>query len=255
MANSECGNLILNFFPFFAFEMSTSKIISIHQPNFIPWLGYFYKINSSDAFVILDNVEYQSGNASSITNRTKIKTANGELMIAVPVKKNSPGNLVKDMEIDNRQPWKTKMLKTIQFSYTKAPFFKTIFPAFENLLNKDWGKLSDLNTSLILFIADKLQLNTQIVKASEMNLTDEDRNGRLIEICKKLNGTVYLSGNGARKYNDENLFNSNHIELRYTGFSPVPYPQLHGNFIQGLSTLDAVLNCGWEKTKEMITTS
>lgn len=232
--------------------MSTSKIISVHQPNFIPWLGYFYKINSSDSFVILDNVEYQSGNASSITNRTKIKTANGELMIAVPVKKNSPGNLIKDMEIDNRQPWKTKMLKTIQFSYTKAPFFKTCFTEFENVFNQNWEKLSELNTAFIFFISKKLQIKTQIVKASEMNLTDEDRNGRLIEICKKLDGAIYLSGNGARKYNDENLYRNNGIELRYTGFKPAAYPQLHGDFIGGLSILDVVFNCGWEKAKEII---
>lgn len=232
--------------------MSTSKIISIHQPNFIPWLGYFYKINSSDVFVILDNVEYQSGNASSITNRTKIKTANGELMIAVPVKKNSPSNLIKDIELDNRQPWKTKMLKTIQFAYTKAPFFKTCFSEFEDLLNQNWEKLSELNTALIIFISEKLQIKTQIEKASEMNLTEEDRNGRLIEICKKHNGTIYLSGNGARKYNDANLFQSNNIELRYTGFTPVAYPQLHGDFTGGLSIIDVVLNCGWEKTKDII---
>ncbi len=232
--------------------MSESKIISIHQPNFIPWPGYFYKINSSESFVILDSVEYQSGNASSITNRTKIKTANGELMIVVPVKKNSPSNLIKDIEIDNRQPWKVKMLKTIQFAYTKAPFFKICFPDFENLLNQNWEKLSELNTALILFIAEKLQIKTQIVKSSEMNLTNEDRNGRLIEICNKLNGTIYLSGNGARKYNDENLFHSNSIELRYTGFTSVPYSQLHGDFIGGLSILDVVLNCGWDKAEEII---
>jgi len=234
---------------------TSSKIISIHQPNFIPWLGYFYKIYTSDVFVILDNVEYQSGNANSITNRTKIKTANGELMINVPVKKNEQSKLIIDMEIDNRQPWKTKMLKTIMFSYTKAPFFKDIFPEFENLLNQNWEKLSELNTVLIIFIAEKLQIKTQIVKASEMSLTDEDRNGRLIEICKKLDGTIYLSGNGAKKYNDENLFHTNNIELRYTEFTPQPYPQLQGEFIKGLSVLDALLNCGWEKTGELITGS
>src|SRR6185369_12527883 len=102
-----------------------TKIISIHQPNFIPWLGYFYKIYAADVFVILDNVEYQSGNSSSITNRTKIKTNNGELMISVPVRKNEQSKMIIDMEIDNRQPWKPKMLKTVQFSYTKAAHFKT----------------------------------------------------------------------------------------------------------------------------------
>jgi hypothetical protein len=229
------------------------KIVSIHQPNFIPWLGYFYKIYASDEFVILDNVDYQSGNSSSITNRTKIKTNNGELMISVPVKKNEQSKLIMDMEIDNRQPWKAKMLKTIQFTYAKAPFFKTIFPEFEQLLNQQWDKLSDLNSTLIIFICGKLNIQTQTIKASEMGLNDEDKNGRIIEICKKLNATVYLSGNGARKYNDEAQYNANHMELRYSEYSPPEYPQLYGDFLKGLSILDVLLNCGWEKTSELIT--
>jgi hypothetical protein len=231
---------------------TSQKIVSIHQPNFIPWLGYFYKIQATDVFVILDNVDYQSGNSSSITNRTKIKTNAGELMISVPVKKNEQSRLIMDMEIDNRQPWRAKMLKTIQFNYAKAPFFKTVFPEFEQLLNQQCDKLSDLNSTLIIFICSKLNIKTQIVKASEIGLQDDDKNGRIIEICKKLGATVYLSGNGARKYNDEAQYKSNNIELRYSEYTPPEYSQLHGEFLKGLSILDVALNCGWERTEGFV---
>src|SRR5215217_2643200 len=100
----------------------------------MPWPGYFYKIAHADAFVLLDNVEYQSGNATSITNRTKIKTPQGELFINVPVKKGA--TLIKDVLIDNAQPWRKKLLKTVQQNYAKAPFFNDYFTQFETIVNK-----------------------------------------------------------------------------------------------------------------------
>src|ERR1700722_14908918 len=114
--------------------MSTRKVIAVHQPNFMPWLGYFYKINHADVFVILDNVEYQSGNASSITNRVKIKTTQGEQMVAVPVRKGD-SKIIKDIAIDNKQPWAKKMLKSIQLNYAKAPFIHEYFPTLEEIIN------------------------------------------------------------------------------------------------------------------------
>ena len=227
------------------------KVIGIHQPNSIPWLGYFNKIYSCDVFVILDNVDYQSGNSNSITNRTKIKTAQGELFISVPVRK-SESKLIKDIPIDNNQPWQKKMLKTIQLNYTKAKFFSEIFPVIENVLNTRHEFLSALNIELIKLFCEKLNITTPIILASEMNLSADEKNNRIIEICKNLGATIYQSGSGARKYNDEEMFATNNIQLRYTSFSPADYPQLHGEFIKGLSVLDVLMNCNWDKTADLI---
>ena len=153
------------------------KVIGIHQPNFIPWLGYFNKIYSCDVFVILDNVDYQSGNSNSITNRTKIKTAQGELFISVPVRK-SESKLIKDIPIDNNQPWQKKMLKTIQLNYTKAKFFSEIFLVIENVLNSKHEFLSALNIELIKLFCEKLNITTPIILASEMNLSAGEKNNR-----------------------------------------------------------------------------
>lgn len=220
-------------------------VIAIHQPNFMPWPGFFYKIKASDAFVILDDVDYQSGNATSITNRTKIKTPQGELFISVPVKKGA--TLIKDVLIDNAQPWRKKMLKTIQQNYSKAPFFQEYFPQFENEINKQHTHLATLNTELIKLGCAWLDINTPIHLSSELGVNTDDKNERIIEICKRLGGTTYLSGNGARKYNDEARFNANGIQLQYTSFVQRPYSQLHGEFVPGLSVLDFVFNCGSSK--------
>jgi len=221
-----------------------SKVVAIHQPNFMPWPGYFYKIMHADAFVLLDDVEYQSGNASSITNRTKIKTPQGELFVSVPVKKGA--TLIKDILIDNNQPWRKKLLKTVQQNYAKAPFLNDYYPTFETILNKQHTHLAALNTELIQQSCAWLDITTPVFVSSEMGIDTDDKNMRIAEVCKRLGGDVYLSGNGARKYNDEALFRANGIELRYTSFQPEPYPQLHSDFVSGLSLMDLLFNCGKE---------
>lgn len=216
-------------------------IVAIHQPNFFPWLGYFSKIKHSDVFILLDTVDLQIGNANSITTRTKIKTQQGELWLTIPIKK-SENKLISAIQIDNRQPWQKKMLKTIQMAYSKAPEYPTVYPMIENLINASHESMSAFNSSIITTIAQWLEIKTQIVVASKLPEVSDDKNFRLIELIKAVNGTVYLSGNGARQYNDESAYNNNHITLTYTNFKAQEYPQLHGAFIPGLSILDALMN-------------
>lgn len=230
--------------------MNPQKIIAVHQPNFIPWLGYFYKMKNADAFVLLNNVEYQSGNASSITNRTKIKTAQGELMISVPVKK-SDLNLINQIQIDSNQLWQKKILKSLQLNYSKAPYFAKYYSDIERLLLGSYSSLAHLNIEIIKQCAIWLDIETPIYISSEMNIIGSDKNERLIEICKILEGTIYLSGNGAKKYNDEYRFNAVGIALHYTAYQPSVYPQLFKEFIPGLSCIDALFNCG-DDTAKMI---
>lgn len=226
-------------------------IVAIHQPNFIPWLGYFSKINQSDKFIILDTVDLQIGNANSITNRTRIKTQQGELWLTIPIRK-SESKLIHSIQMDNKQPWQKKILKSIQMAYSKAPQFNSIFPIFEELLQQRCELLSELNSKIIVEIATWLDIKTEILIASKMPISSEDKNQRLIDLIKQVDGDIYLSGNGARQYNDEAAYNSNGIQLIYTSYKPNEYPQLHGNFIPGLSILDAMMNLTKEEIQNMI---
>lgn len=230
------------------------KITAIHQPNYFPWIGYFYKISNCDIFVILDNVDFQQGNSNSITNRTKIKCNDSELLITVPVKKNSQSKLIKDITLDVIQPWLNKHLKTIQFNYSKANYYKEIFPLVDKLYedSKILYTLSELNELIIRRICEWLQIETMIVKSSELGIAENDRNLRLIKICKILNSNIYLSGRGGKKYHDEQLFIQNKINIRYTNFEEKEYTQLGNVFIPGLSILDVLLNCGIDGTKEFL---
>lgn len=219
------------------------KICAIHQPNFFPWLGYFYKIVKSDVFVILDTVDIEIGTADAITNRTKIKTSSGVQWITIPIKKRE-SKLIKDIQIDNNRKWRDTMLKTIFFQYKRSKHFETFYPIVENLVNYNTDNLSEFNVNIIENICRYMGIDTKIVFASSMGKLSSDRNMRLIDICK-LNGCdTYLSGNGGRKYHNEHLFVDNGIIVKYTDFVHPMYSQLHGNFEKGLSCIDYCFNEG-----------
>ena len=225
-----------------------SKICAIHQPKFFPWLGYFYKIAKSDVFVILDTVDIEVGTASAITNRTRIKTTAGEQWITIPIKK-GVSKVIKDIAIDNTKRWRETMLKTIFLQYKKSQNFNQFYPIVEELLNYQTDSLSEFNVNIIERMSRYMGLKTEIILASDMRNLSDDRNMRLIDICRQNGCDIYLSGNGGRKYHDEQLFIDNGVSVKYTDFVHPEYRQLHGDFVKGLSALDYIFNDGAELWK------
>lgn len=220
-----------------------TKVCAIHQPNFFPWLGYFYKIAKSDVFVFLDTVDIEIGTADAITNRTRIKTSSGVQWITVPIKKGE-SKLIKDIAIDNTRKWRETMLKTIFFQYKKSQNFDSFYPIVADLLNYTTDSLSEYNVHIIESMSRYMGLEAKIVLASEMSNLSDDRNMRLIDICRQNGCDTYLSGNGGRKYHDERLFADNGVFVKYTDFVHPEYMQLHGDFVMGLSVIDYCFNDG-----------
>src|SRR3989338_1565285 len=104
--------------------------IAIHQPNYMPWAGYFYKMAKSDVFVLLDSVQYEK---NGMTNRVKIKTSQGPLWLTGPVWRNFPC-IIKDAHIADSAQLKARHLKTIEMNYKRAPFFEYVFPELREIL-------------------------------------------------------------------------------------------------------------------------
>jgi len=219
-------------------------VAAIHQPNYLPWLGYFHKIKAADIFVLLDTVDYQSGNAFSVTNRTRIKGANGAVLLTVPVSGKTVSRRIQDVRVESSTPWARKHLRSIELSYRRAPYFSPVFDVLEAVLSSPPVSLAELNSRFIVELSGYLRLNVPLVSASSLGIESVDRNQRLIEVCKKVGATTYLSGQGGRKYNDEVLFSQHGITVSYTRFAHPEYPQLHGDFVSGLSVIDAIFNCG-----------
>ncbi len=229
-------------------ENKTEKVLSIHQPNYLPWLGYFYKIYKSDVFVILDNVQYVK---NSIANRNKIKNNKGEaIWLTVPVKisKGHDQNY-NEIKIDYEQKWQQKHINFLREYYRKALYFDDYFTEISEIIKLRFNTLAELNTELIKYFCSKLLIETPIYISSAFNQEFGKKNLQNINICKYFEATTYLSGEGAKKYNDEELFKSNNIKLKYSAFELPQYSQLFGTFIPNLSVVDIIFNCGPESTK------
>jgi len=223
------------------------KIIAIHQPNFLPWIGFFYKILKSDVFVFLDNVQFSK---NSYQNRVKIKSSQGAIWLTVPVL-HKFGQLTKEVKINNREQWREKHLKTLELNYKKASFFKPVFELLQEIYFKEeWELLVNFNIESIFSISKFLGIETEMIRASSLNVSGKSTD-LLINIAEELNASIYLSGKGGANYQDEEKFRANGIELKYSDFTHPVYPQLWGEFIEGLSIIDLLFNCG-EKSLEYI---
>ena len=226
-------------------------VVSIHQPDFIPWLGLYYKIAHSDVFVYLDDAQYSN---EADHNVNKIKTPQGELRLKVPVEQHL-GDLIKDVRTKDELNWKEKHLKTIRMNYSKASFFESFFPKFEAIIMDHHGSISNLNISINKYICEGFGIKTRIVKSSGMNISTV-REERVIDICLKVGADEYLSGNGARVYQNEEHFTNKGLRLTYLDYRPIEYKQLWPKvgFLPCMSAIDFIFNCGfdWEYVEKKV---
>lgn len=216
-------------------------VFSGHQPNFLPYMGFFYKMFKSDFFVLDDDVQYSS---SGFHNTNFIKVKKEKFQMTVPVSY-STGDLINEVRICYNKPWDRKLLKTIEMSYKKAPYFEEGFSLIEKHLALKKELLFDLNLGLIKEIHDKFKIDSKLILASREFPTDLKNNERNVYQGTKLNATVYYSGIGGKEYNDEKLYNYSLIKLEYSDYVPVVYGQGKGNFIENLSVLDYIFYNGY----------
>ncbi|MCX6238329.1 MAG: WbqC family protein [Bacteroidia bacterium] len=215
--------------------------VSIHQPNYIPWLGYFYKIAQSDVFVFLDDVQFSN---EGMHNWHYIKTTQGSLRLKIPVQQ-SLGDLINEVRTKDELNWKAKHLKAIEANYFNTKFFDTIYPFLSELLLRDYPNIAVLNSSIIVSICKSLRINTEFVFSSNLVITSK-REKKVLDIVEALKGDVYYSGTGAKAYQLEENFTQRGIELRYSTFTPFEYTQQYGNFQPNISIIDFLMNCGFD---------
>lgn len=216
--------------------------VFISQSNYIPWKGYFDAINKADVYVIYDDMQYTKGDWR---NRNRIKTPAGLQWLSIPVQvKGRTLQKINEAEVQD-QYWRKKHWQSLDQNYSKAPFFKEYAPLFESLyLSGTDHQLSRINYNFLKIVTGLLGITTQIKWSSEFELHG-DKSQKLLNICKDLRATHYISGPSARNYLQEDLFNQNGMEVIWMDFSGYPeYPQLFGPFEHSVSILDLLFNTG-----------
>jgi len=233
-----------------------SKVLSAHQPNFIPYLGFFDKMKSSDVFVIRDEVLFVKKEFHN-RNRIRINSNDNEnkpqsKWISVPV--DDPNDYIKHVRIkrdgmQGNMTWNQHILHDLEANYKKAPFFQEFFPEIKSIFGNPDETLIGLNMKIINFLKRIFGIDTEIVMASELGLKPEhyqksDATADLINICKKLNADVYLSGAGGKGYLDEKQFSDAGIKLEFQDYKHPVYAQSFPGFLPYMSSFDALFCIG-----------
>lgn len=219
----------------------TNKIVAIHQPNYIPWLGYFYKIYQCDTFVFHDDVQFSK---KGLHNFHYIKTKDERLRLKIPVDEHQ-GMLINEVIMKNNLNWKGEHLHRMKDSYSKAPYFAEVYDDFEKLFTSEQSNLALFNAEIIQFICSKFGFTRNFIFASELNLKSV-KEVKVLDINTTLGASVYYSGTGASVYQNESDFIGKGIELKYSTFKPFIYPQFWGNFEPNVSVVDYLMNCGYD---------
>ena len=213
--------------------------IGIMQPYFFPYIGYWQLINAVDKYVIYDDVNYIKG---GWINRNRILINDKPSFINLKMNGSSPNKLIKEIHVSNDNRWKNKLLKSIELSYRKAPFFEMSFPIIEEIINHDEVNLSLYLENLIKRITEYLEMNTEFVLSSNIE-KDNSLKGqdKVIEICKSLGAKEYYNAiGGVELYSAEN-FNSYGIELRFLRTEYIEYKQFKNDFSPYLSIIDVMM--------------
>lgn len=165
------------------------------------------------------------------------------MWLTVPIRwKGNFKQLINEAEIDNSQSWRQKHLKTLTFWYKKAPHFDTYFPQIKEIYNRGQQKLVELNVDLLNFLLRAFEIEVETRFASSLRATGKGTD-LMIDIIKAVGGDTYLSGLGAKDYLDERKFEQAGLRVIWQAFEHPVYPQLYGEFIPNLSSLDFLFNC------------
>jgi hypothetical protein len=228
-----------------------TKTVVIHQPDFIPYLGFFERFLHADLYLVLDHVQFVNGSARAWTHRDKIKTPQGERWLSISVKKAPRDTPINQVLLSTEVNWREDNLRLLERNYRESAYFEEIMPAVESLFSRPDTRLVDFTLYSIEMLADMLDVRVPMVLSSTLQ-PQGAKNELLIDLLRKVDATHYLSGVGARAYLDPAPFAAAGIDVVWQDFVHPVYPQLHGDFVPFLSSLDMLFNCGIEHSRELL---
>jgi len=224
------------------------KVVTIHQPETFPWLGFFNKMMLADEYIILDNVQFRK---NYFQNRNQFLTKQGALYLSVPVDFKT-NKIIKDIKIRYNEKWQQKHLNTIKQTYSKSPYFQEHISFFEDLYGQNFELLIDFNMYIIKYIRKIFNISVPIMRASTLDVNGASGE-LLLNICKKRDATTYISGRDGRNYLDTTIFTDENINIVYHNFTHPKYNQFNSDeFVSYMNTFDLLFNYSIEEAKEII---
>jgi hypothetical protein len=225
--------------------------VAIHQPEYLPWLGFFKKMMNSELFVFYDDVQFRK---KGWQNRNRIRTKNGTVLLSVPVHAHSYPN-INEITIDNKKNWSNRHKKSILYNYASAPYFEDFKDFIESVFEKKFEYLIDLNTEIIKFVMNELEIKSKIIFSSELKMSKKGSD-MILDICKKVGADYYITGTSwAQSHLRIDEFKKSNIVVEFQKLQHPIYTQIHGKFIPEMSIIDLLFNEGKDRAKEILQNS
>jgi hypothetical protein len=216
-------------------------LVAIHQPHYLPWLGYLQRMARADLFIVLDHVQFERGNYQ---NRTQVRVNGAPHWLTVPVQQRSQKERIVEKAIDNSRPWGLQHFETLRRAYASARFFGLYATELRAILDCEYQRLVDLNEHALGFLRNALDIRTPLVKSSELGVQGM-KSELVLNLCKAVGASALLVGlGGSRRYLDRVAFAEAGIGLQLQEFTHPAYRQRGAGFDAGLSAVDLLFNCG-----------
>ena len=213
--------------------------VTIHQPQFLPWLGYLDKIDRADLFIVLETVQFKK---NEWQNRNRIRTSEGWQWLTVPVLHRF-GQRIHEVQINSTAAWRDQHLRALEMHYARAPFRDRYLPELRAVYERSWTNLAELNLTVIRWLLGAYGITTPIRCAGEFSAREEPTD-RLIDLCRTVGATSYLAGPGAEHYMDIPRFEASGVALEIQAFQHPIYRQVYEPFEPNLSAIDLLLCTG-----------
>ena len=230
-----------------------TKCVTIHQPNFFPWLGYFDKIMKSDVFIFIDDVQFPK-TGGCWTNRVKLLVKGQNQWITGSIDRNYKGTrTILEMVYITKNLWREKLIKTIESNYGRHPYFCEVMEVIKPLILNKESNLAEYNIHAIKTICRWLKLEVKKLYRSSELKHENSSNKLLCSLTKTVKGDLYMFGKGSEQYQDEAIFSSLGIKLIAQNFVHPSYLQKNRQgFVMGLSIIDVAMNLGWKGVSELL---
>jgi hypothetical protein len=219
-------------------------IVAIHQPHYLPWLGYLHRMAQVDLFVVLDHVQFER---RSYQNRSQIRLDGEARWLTVPVAQRSQKECIIDKFVDNQdpRPWGTLHFSTLRHAYREAQHFKTYGAALRGILEAPWERLVELDRATLDFMRDAFEIRTPLVRSSELGAQGA-KSELILKLCRAVGADRLLAGfGGSRRYLDAEAFAREGVRIEWHQFAHPTYQQCGAQpFIPGLAAIDLLFNSG-----------
>ena len=219
--------------------------VSISQPMFLPWSGFFNQIAMSDLFIHYDDVQFSKG---SFVNRVQLKDSLNYFWLNIPIMSKF-GTRISEINLPD-QIWKKKHINTLKQIFAKRKFANDVMHIVFQTYNKEFSKLSDFNIFFIESVSKYLGLKTKFFKSSDLNLKKTSSSEDVLNILKFFSASEYITGHGAKNYLDHDLLEKNKIKTFYMNYKIKQYKQ-KGSFTPFLTVLDMISHLGKDSIASM----